>query len=338
MIVLPSSTPIPSTTPIPSATSTPAPESEPPLSPYTQTGLRTHDYRFGKVKLGAVLKMTDSYVRYAITYPSDGLTISGGMQVPVGSGPFPVIIMNHGFFLRGEYAPGAGTERAAEFLSRHGYLTIAPDYRTWGESDDGVSIYSSGPAIDVINLLNALPSIPKATPSRVGAWGHSMGGGITLKVLTLDPRIKAAVLYSPISADMADTVERWGLGCIGLSGPGLDTCPSADVLPPDVSPELVQAYRDSAADPDLLRQFSPINYLENIVAPLQIHVGLSDGKAISETPPGWALKMDQALLEAGRDVEYYTYIGQGHSFQGEDWDLLMLRTVEFFNKWVKGGG
>ena len=98
-----------------------------------------------------------------IEYPSDGLTITGIMQIPKnGRKPFPVIVMNHGFFSRFAFNSGDGTDRAAEFLNRRGYLTISSDYRSWGGSDIGPSLFYSGLVIDVINLLNSIPSIPEA--------------------------------------------------------------------------------------------------------------------------------------------------------------------------------
>src|SRR5262249_52663565 len=149
-----------------------------------------------------------------IDYPSDGLTITGVMQIPKGEGKFPVIVMNHGFFSRSIYKSGDGTDRSSEFLAEHGYITLASDYRSWGESDIAPSFFYSGLVIDVINLSEAIPSIPRADPKRVGIWGHSMGGGVAIKVVTVvgaegfrpDTQIKAAVLYSPVSADFVDII------------------------------------------------------------------------------------------------------------------------------------
>lgn len=44
-------------------------------------------------------------------------------------------------------------------------------------------------------------------------------GYITAKVLTvLNDKIKAAVLYSSVSADFADVIGRWRPDCVGDSG------------------------------------------------------------------------------------------------------------------------
>jgi len=55
------------------------------------------------------------------------VTITGVMHVPHGVGPFPVVILNHGYIPPSRYWSGADTWRAADYLARHGYLTIAPD-------------------------------------------------------------------------------------------------------------------------------------------------------------------------------------------------------------------
>src|SRR5512147_909295 len=188
--------------PVPTITLTPSPTPTVAelIFPYTIDGLRQHDFQSGKIHIRATLDDKNQfYTSYLIDYPSDGLTITGIMQIPVGEGPFPVIVMNHGFFSRSTYRSGDGTDRASPYLAEHGYITIASDYRSWGESDVGESLFYSGLAVDVINLLNAIPSIPEADPDRIGMWGHSMGGGVTMKVLVIDSRVKAAVLYSPVS-------------------------------------------------------------------------------------------------------------------------------------------
>ena len=49
---------------------------------------------------------TAAYTQYAITYRSGNLTITGQMYVPNGTGPFPVMIMNHGYLPIEEYTSG----------------------------------------------------------------------------------------------------------------------------------------------------------------------------------------------------------------------------------------
>ncbi len=327
----------PSPVPTVTFTASPTPTIEELIFPYTIDGLRQHDFEGGKIHVRSELDENEKYKSYLIDYPSDGLTITGVMQVPVGKGPFPVILLNHGFFGRGIYNSGDGTDRASAFLAEHGYITLASDYRSWGDSDIGYSFFYSGLVIDIINLLNAVPSIPEADPDRIGIWGHSMGGGVTMKVLTIDTRLKAAVLYSTVSADDLDIINRWGMGCFGdiAAGEMIVGCNSSDVIPETLPRNLQDAYRFAASDADTLKKIAPFHHLEHVTVPIQIHYGTEDGKFISGTPPQWSVKLTQALRDTGKDVELLQYEGEGHSFIGQPWFDFMTRTLRFFDEYVK---
>jgi dipeptidyl aminopeptidase/acylaminoacyl peptidase len=314
-------TPRPTATPTATATSTPTitPTSTPhPLAGYTIQGLRDRDYPGGELEVRWAITTTPTYTRYYIAYPSDDLTITGIMHLPHGGGPFPVVILNHGYIPPASYWSGSDTWRAADYLAQRGYLTIAPDFRGWGESDQGDNFFRTGLVIDLMNLINSLPSLPQADAQRVGMWGHSMGGGATTKAITVDVegRIKAAVLYGPISADDGIDQRRW-----------------PDRRTGDANDSLWAAYRQAVRDPAFLRQSSPIYHFDLITAPVQIHQGSAD----DVTPPAWAEAIRDGLLAAGKEVAYYTYEGQGHAFQGEAWTHLMERVTAFFDMHLREG-
>ena len=344
--------PLPTETPLPS----PTPTTEELIYPYTIEGLREHDFQSGEIRILETLTETDKYTAYLIDYPSDGLTITGVMQIPKGEGPFPVIVMNHGFYARSVYSSGDGTDRSSAFLAEHGYITLASDYRSWGGSEVGESLFYSGLAIDVINLLDAIPSIPQADASRVGMWGHSMGGGVAMKVLTIlggrgldtpsatnasgySTTVRAVVLYSSVSADHADVIARWGNGCLGdiVAGEQMAGCNSSDVVPLELPNNLINAFVNAPRDSELMEKVSPIYYVDSIDVPIQIHYGEKDGLVYSGTPPEWSIKLDEALLDAGKDVKLFRYDGEGHSFVGQPWFDFMIRVLDFFDENVKNG-
>ncbi|MGA7194748.1 MAG: dienelactone hydrolase family protein [Anaerolineales bacterium] len=338
----PSPTAVPSVTstpsPAPTLTPSPTPTAAQLIYPYTIDGLRQHQYQSGKITVTSTLPPTDVATRYLISYPSDGLTITGVMQIPInGHAPFPVIIMNHGYFDREGYVPGDGTYRAADYLNKYGYLTLSSDYRSWGKSDIGPSFFYSGLAIDVINLMNAVPSIPQADPNRIGMWGHSMGGGVTAKVLVIDPRVKAAVFYSTVSADDADLISLWGTGCIGdiHAGEISTDCNSSDIVPLSLSSDLITAYRTASSDSNLLHQISPIYHLDLITAPVEISYGTKDSPAIGGALPEWSQKLYQAFKAANKNAQLFAYDGEYHSFNGDAWLAFMDRTTQFFDQYVK---
>ncbi|MDC0308011.1 MAG: alpha/beta fold hydrolase [Planctomycetaceae bacterium] len=84
-------------------------------------------------------------------------------------------------------------------LAEEGFVTLAPDYPSFGESldynfdeDDYVSgtmkaIYDNTRAVD---LLQSLPQVNK---DQIGCIGHSLGGHNTMFTAAFEPRIKAMV-------------------------------------------------------------------------------------------------------------------------------------------------
>ena len=255
--------PIPTLTLTPSAT----PTTEELIFPFTIDGLRQHNYQSGEIHIRKTLDENDFYTGYLIDYPSDGLTITGVMQIPKGDGPFPVIVMNHGFFSRSIYHSGDGTDRSSAYLAQHGYITLASDYRSWGESDIGASFFYSGLVIDVINLINAIPIHSRSRPGarrHLGAqhgWrGDDEGDNrswwfryalrnesfgrldATASGYSTSVHVKAAVLYSTVSADDMDIINRWGMGCFGdiATGEQIIGCNSSDVIPIDLPMNLAK--------------------------------------------------------------------------------------------------
>lgn len=300
--------PTPTATPIPSPTPTPH-----PFEPYTIEGLRARDYPGGTIEILEELAATEAYTRYLIAYPSDGLTITGILQVPYGEGPFPVVVLNHGYIPPEQYVSGSDTWRPADYLARRGFLTLAPDFRGWAGSDEGEDFFRGGLVVDALNLVSSLDSLPQAAPERVGMWGHSMGGGVTSKAIVVDPRIKAAVLYAPVSAHEADVMEKWGREMLERA---------------DEEDPRWQLYREAIENPEWLERASPIGYLNAVTAAVEIHQGTAD----TVTPPEWAEAIHEALVAAGADVAYYSYPGQNHALEGKAWTLFLERITAFYEQ------
>ena len=291
-----------------------APATPAALSPLSVPALRSRAYVGGTVEVLAPRDRHPAFTAYRIAYPSDGLRITGTMAVPSGDGPFPVVLLNHGDVVPAEYETGAGTDEVAALLAGAGYLTAASDYRGYGDSDhDRPGHDDPGHrveyAIDVLNLLASLPSVPQADRTRVGIWGHSMGGEMALRALEADVgrRIKAAVLWAPTSADMNDNARFYAHG----------------------APE--GGARELPAP--LNEQLSPITYLQWVAAPVSLHQGDAD----TEARPEWAIKLRDALQRAGRSVEFFRYPGQDHNFSA-GWGEIGPRTVAFFDRFVKDNG
>ncbi|MCQ3973493.1 MAG: hypothetical protein DPW09_08625 [Anaerolineae bacterium] len=269
------------------------------------------------IEIISTLAETDRFIRYQMAYTSDGVKITGVMNVPKADAPdaaprFPVILLNHGYYNPDTYTPGTGTQAEADYLAAHGYVTIASDYRGYaGSEGDFGGHFDPGWTYDILDLLDALPSLDVVDPERVGMWGHSTGGEIALRVITARDSVDATVLFGSMGADAADNfrlVQGWGGGH-----------------------EIIQRYGTPEEAPEVWAKLSPITYLANVAGPISIHHGELDG----EVPPELSARLWQAMQAAGAPGEYYTYPDQRHIFRGEAWTLAMERTLAFFDKYVK---
>ena len=105
-------------TPSPSATSTPD-----AYAVLTIDALGARPYGGGLIEIVETLETTDSFTRYLIAYPSDGLTLYGYMNVPHVGDNFPVALVLHGYIDPDEYETVAYTRRYADAVS-YTHLTL----------------------------------------------------------------------------------------------------------------------------------------------------------------------------------------------------------------------
>jgi dipeptidyl aminopeptidase/acylaminoacyl peptidase len=259
-----------------------------------------------------VLGENSAFNRSLITYPSDGLTIYGFLNVPQGEGPFPVVLVLHGYVDPARYNTLTYTTRYADDLARAGYLVIHPNFRNWPPSDSGPEEFRVGQAIDVLHLIALVLEqggkpgpLEKADPERIGLWGHSMGGGITQRVITVSDDVDAAVLYGSMTNDEKLNHQRILYFTNG-----------------------VQGLWDEAPPEEALRRISPKYYLDRITATVSIHHGDQD----DQVPLEWSEDLCDWLLALDKEVECFTYAGQPHTFVGQGDQLFMERIRDFFDR------
>lgn len=300
--------------PIPTATPGPSPTPDPYAS-LTIDSLAARAYGAGEITIQQTMETNADFTRYLISYPSDDLTIYGFMNVPNGEGPFPVIIAVHGYVDPAVYGTLDYTTRYADSLAQAGYLVLHPNLREYWPSDSGPNPFRIGAAIDVLNLIGLTRQhagqpgpLEKALPDSIGIWGHSMGGGITLRAITVSPEVKAAVLYGSMSGDERANYEQIQLWTGGTSG-----------------------LEELNAPDDVLQRLSPINYLDRIQAAVSIHHGAIDDTVTLQ----WSVDLCTRLQSLTKPVECYTYDGQPHTFTGEGDQLFISRTIAFFDTYLK---
>ena len=312
-------TPTTTLTATPTATATPTPTFTPTPTPDPYAGLTISDlaaraYGGGEIQVEEVLAVTAAFTRSLITYPSDGLTIYGFIDVPRGEGPFPVVVVLHGYIPPPEYQTVAYTTRYADALARAGYVAIHPNLRNFPPSDGGENVFWTGNAIDTLNLIALVQAwggkpglLRQADPERVGVWGHSMGGGAAIHVITVDPGIRAAVLYAAISADPRLNRER------------------------DFYWRGALVYKEVRVSEEDMRRIAPIDHLDRIQAAVSIHHSAADPMV----PPAWSDDLCARLEALGKTVECFTYQGLPHTFRGDGDTLFMQRYVDFFDRYLK---
>ncbi|TXT37507.1 MAG: hypothetical protein FD138_640 [Planctomycetota bacterium] len=100
-------------------------------------------------------------------------------------------------------------------LAERGYVTLAPDYPSFGEHAydfDPKHGYVSGTmkAIwDNIRAVDLLETLPEVDAERIGCIGHSLGGHNAIFTAVFDERLKAVVSSCGFSSMQKDDVPSW---------------------------------------------------------------------------------------------------------------------------------
>jgi len=232
---------------------------------------------------------------------------------------FPLLVLNHGYIDPEIYTNGRGLRREQDYLARRGYVVMHIDYRNHAESDKDPQNdleLRLGYAEDAINAVLAVKNsgLDFIDAEKVGMLGHSMGGGVTLNAMVIRPEIvSAAVLFAPVSGDQRKNFDEWVRERTDLAAMILDHYGTFD------------------EDPEFWDNASAKSFYDRFTAPVQIHHGTED----ESVPLAWSEELQADLQTAGRDSALYVYDGEPHEFIG-DWPLVMQRTVEFFDQYVKG--
>ena len=124
---------------------------------------------------------------------------------------WPVIIFNHGFIPPAQYRT---TERYVAYVdafARNGYIVFKSDYRGHGSSEGRAAGGYGSPdyTIDVLNAVSSIKRYQDADPNRIGMWGHSMGGSVTLRAMVVSKDIKAGVIWAGVVASYPDLFSKW---------------------------------------------------------------------------------------------------------------------------------
>ena len=289
--------------------------------------LRSEDHPGSLIDLEETLTPGPNYNRYLASYRSEGLKIYALMTIPsepMPPGGWPVIVFNHGYMPPDRYQSTSGYEEHIDAFARHGYIVFRPDYRGYGNSQGEAAGGYDIPnyTVDVLNAVASLQQFPQAAPHRVGMWGHSLGGTITLYSMESGAEIKAGVIWAGVVGSYPDLLALWE------SHPAL--LPSQATAWRDL---LLNTFGAPDQNPVFWNPISPLNYLADLSGPLQLHHGSND----ESVPAGFSRQLAQQAQAAGKIVDYYEYPGDDHNLSLSSATALE-RSLAFFDYYLKPKG
>jgi dipeptidyl aminopeptidase/acylaminoacyl peptidase len=290
--------------------------------------LRRGSYPGSPITLEEELDRGSNYRRYYASYFSEGLKIYALLTIPDGDAPaggWPAILFNHGYIPPDVYRT---TERYIAYvdrIARSGYIVFRIDYRGHDRSEGQPTGAYGDPGyfIDVMNALASLKQFPQANPSKLGIWGHSMGGYLALRAMVVSPDIKAAVIWAGVVASYPDLIYNWR-----RTGPTVTPSPSSTGR--GWRQQWLSRFGTPQENPGFWDAISANSYLADLSGPDQLHHGTAD----EDVPLQFSETLYEQVRLAGKYAEIYTYPGDNHNISNY-FDLAMTRTIEFYDQYLR---
>jgi dipeptidyl aminopeptidase/acylaminoacyl peptidase len=293
--------------------------------------MRQQSYPGSEITFEQTLDPGATYDRFIVSYQSEGNKIYGLLTIPRGQRPptgWPVIIFNHGFIPPNVYRTTERYVAYQDVFANNGYISFRSDYRGHGDSEGIASGGYSTPAytVDVLNGMAAVKTLPDADPNRIGMWGHSMGGQITLRAMVVSDEIKAGVIWGGVVGSYPDLIEYWRRS----SGTGPTPTPDITRTRGRWRVSLSERYGYPEENPEFWAAISPNSYVSDLSGPIQLHHGAAD----ASVPPILSELLMAEMQSAGLYVELYLWEDDDHDITTH-FAPAMQRSVQFFDTYVK---
>jgi dipeptidyl aminopeptidase/acylaminoacyl peptidase len=295
-----------------------------PLQKYSYESLRNAKWKSNQIKFGPVLEKTEEYETRMFYYEVEGKKVSGLAHIPTKSGPHPVLIMIRGYVDLEIYEPGVGSSPAARYFAANGYITLAPDFLGYGESDKSPIEPFADRLISYPTVLQLLSDVKvlnnsfekssidtSAEEDQIGIWAHSNGGQIALSVLEIAGQNYPTVLWAPVSKPFPYSVLYF-----------TDEFEDNGKYLRNIIAEFEDDYN--------IELFTLTNYVEWIQAPIELHQGGKD----DAVPLKWSDQLYTLLKSKEKEIEYFVYENSDHNMR-PDWDTAARRSLTFFDTHLK---
>ncbi|MEM9362087.1 MAG: alpha/beta fold hydrolase [Bacteroidota bacterium] len=137
---------------------------------------------------------TNQKIMEKIHFNSEGSTLTGNLYFPENynsSKTYPAIVVSGSWTTVKEQMAGLYAKK----LAKEGYITLAFDFRNFGESEGEPRFYESPSLkkVDIENAVTYLESLSGVNNDRIGAFGVCAGAMYTLMAASEDDRIKSVV-------------------------------------------------------------------------------------------------------------------------------------------------
>ncbi len=251
-----------------------------------------------------------------VHWQSDAMPIQGWLLLPKdydASKKYPMIVKVHGGPSSGCMSKWSTADGAASAM---GWFVLCPNPRgSYGQGEaftqGNVKDFGGGDFRDIMNGIDSLAKEYAIDLDRLGIYGHSYGGYMTMWAETQTNRFKAAVAGAGLSNWLSyygeNDIDAWMVPFFGAS-----------------------VYDD----PAVYAKSSPIEFVKNVKTPTLILVGDRDG----EVPLPQSFEWWHALKTLGVPVEFVVYPNEGHAIsQPEHRRDYDLRTLQWFEKWFAEG-
>jgi len=246
-------------------------------------------------------------------WKNGNMQLQGWLMLPKDFVPektYPLVVNVHGGPSSACTAHWDSMLRGAE--SAMGYFVFCPNPRgSYGQGEaftqGNVKDFGGGDFRDIMTGIDAISRQFPIDGKRLGIWGHSYGGYMTMWAETQTHRFAAAVS----GAGLSDWLSYYGVN--------------------DIDGWMLPFFGASVYDdPAVYAKSDPMHFVKAVKTPTLILVGDRDGEVPMEQSVEWW----HALKTMNVPVRLVVYPNEGHVFmKAADWRDYFVRTLEWFDEW-----
>lgn len=242
------------------------------------------------------VRSEDMVEPYLVHYPSrDGkFTISAFLYVPYNmarNGQNAAIVYIHG----GPASQSMNSfNRFVQYAANFGYMVLAPNYRGstgYGKEFQQANLFDmgGGDLQDVFAGVDFIKQTGHLDPKKIAVVGGSYGGYLSMMAVTKAP-------------------ELWAVGVPIV--PFVNWFTEIENEDPVLQQSDLATMGDPKTNKALYEERSPINYIDQIKAPLLLLAGGHDPRC----PKSETEQVVEAIKKRGGTVDYKIYDNEGHGF------------------------